>query len=350
MGGTRFAGIGEAVRIGRMEHDDVADAVIAALSAQNVHATVIPHLRGKTDFGDVDLVCRRSQSHHNVPGGGEEAVLRLGRRDQAIASALDAIAHDRGPIANPTLHLLLKGSKGPVQVDITSIDDHLFDFALAQLSWGDAGSISAIVARQMGLKMGMHGLVLTIDDERGMLQAPLPLSHAEALTLIGYDPRMHVEGFETNEDVYRWVASGTYFDPRIWQFDRLTNSARHRAWKRPSYQAWVSWMDKQGLDVRYDWGEIRGARTQEWRGRLLQMFPLAAEEIERQRMQRRSPDARRTFFSGSVISEMTGVKGPDLQHLMNAIRKEIGQDGIERMAHRNDREGLCDIARRLATT
>lgn len=349
MGGTRFAHFGETVRVSRHEHDAIVTETVRILSGCGISAHVIPHLGAKADFGDVDLLCARSDTHSALPDDSREVVIELARRDEAVASALGAVAHHRGAITNPTLHLLLQGNHGLVQMDVTSIEDDLLDFATSQLSWGDAGSIASVVARQMGLKLGMHGLAITTDEPGTLLRTRIHVTHAEALALTGYDAARHAAGFDTNEEVYEWVASGKYFDPRIWQFDRMTNKARQRALKRPAYIGFLAWMEARGLKPRYDWGDRRGARSDEWRERLLRMFPKVAEEIARQRSADVRPQGLRAFFNGDSIAAATGIRDPELRHLMNDIRKEVGVDALERMAAAGDHDGLAIIARRMAS-
>lgn len=348
MGGSRFAHLGETVRITRQEHDEVVAMTTEALRSLGVMAHVIPHLTAKADFGDVDLLCPRSHTHSGLPEQSDDVVRELERRDALTAERLGAIAHHRGAITNPTLHLLLQGRAGLVQLDVTSIEDQLLDFATAQLSWGDAGSIASVVARQMGLKMGMHGLALTTDEPGALLRTQIDITHAQALALTGYDAARHAAGFATNEDIYEWIAAGEYFDPRIWQFDRMTNKARQRAMKRPAYTGFLEWMERRQPATRYDWGDARGARSAEWRQMLLARFPEAADALERQRAVDTAPVGLRAFFNGETVSAATGLVDPDLRHLMNAIRKELGIETLERMAADGDHEGLATVARRLA--
>lgn len=348
MGGTRFKDAGPGVRVDRATHDAVAAQTIAALAGIGVTARTIPHLRAKADFGDVDLLCSSGDTHARLPARSEDTVRELTRRDAAVALALRAVDHHRGAIANPTLHLLVRGPTGPVQVDLTSIDAGLLDFATAQLSWGDAGSLAGVVARQMGLKMGMNGLALTAERGGRLLRSRIGITHAEALELTGHDPDVHAHGFDHVEEVYAWIAAGRYFDPRIWRFDRLNNKSRQRAVKRPGYVGFLAWMDETNPPARYDWGDGRGARIADWWMTLSERFDQAAADIAAQAARTRNDDGLRAFFTVDALIAATGagrIADDRLKHVMNATRRMLGRDRLEAMAARNDRAGLADAMR-----
>lgn len=349
MGGTRFAHVGETVRIPRQVHDEIAAQTIAALAGVGIDAHVIPHCHLKMDFGDVDLLCPESQTHQGLPEESDKAIGALFKRDEKIAGAIGAADFHRGPLRNPTLHMLLNRPEGLVQMDVCSVPDDKLDFVTAQLSWGDAGSLSAIIGRQMGLKIGMNGIQLVEEAPHGQIRAPIELPHGEMLEMLGLDPVRHANGFDRPEDVFAWVADGAYFDPRIWQIDRLTNKARHRAGRRPGYQAFLAWLKEKGLEARYDWGDVRGARIGEWNAVLRSRFPAAAALLDEQR-DLKTASGLKAFFTGAFVTKVTGVADGRLEHLMNAIRKNVGEKRLEALADKGDEETLAELVLEISKT
>lgn len=344
MGGTRFAHLAEAVRIDRAEHDAVSARIIERLAAIGIDARVIPHLRSKVDFGDIDLLCARSQTHGGIAPDDIDALLA---KDGSIAAAVGAIAHERGQIANPSLHMLVEGARGPIQVDLVSIEDHLLAFAQEHMSWGDVGTMVAVVGRQMGLKIGMTGLTMTRRHAAEVLRARVELDWAGTLEMLGFDPAVHAAGFDTRRDTFEWLAKSRYFDPRIYALERQTNYSRQRALKRPGYMEMLAWIEAEQPTRNYDWGTERGERTEEHAEAILERFPETRASLDRQvaeRAARRKP----AFFNGDVVGAITGVKGRELQFIVHAIVKELGMDEIRRMEAANDHAGLAKVALRHA--
>jgi len=333
MGGSRFQHLGPIVRLERNEHDQLAADVIKALSGIGIDARVIPHLRSKSSFGDIDLLASRLSV---------EAAT-----DEGISRTIGATAFDRGPRQNPTLHLLLAVNGGSAQIDLVSVDSEMLDFVASQLAWGDAGTFAAVIARNMGLKLGMHGISLTDEDHRGQVRATIDLTHAEALELLGLSAERHAAGFDAQEDVFAWIAAGKYFDPTIFQIERLTNGARRRAGVRPGYQAFLAWIADNRPPSRYCWGE-RGSKVEEWRRRLFAMFPESAAEIARKRAEARRKDDLARLFNGETVMAITGITDPKLQHLMNAIRKQIAPDRLLAMAQNGDHDDFARQVRKIA--
>lgn len=335
MGGTRFSNVAHAVRVGRAEHDAIASRTVEALRRLGVDARAIPTLGVKADFGDVDLIATRSSI--DAVGDGQ------------VAEASGAIAHHRGDAKDPTFSMLVPGIDGPVQVDVICVAGGMIDFAAAQLSYGEASPLSGIVARQMGLKLGMHGLLLTDEDGHGLMRARIDVTHAEALDLIGLDPTTHAAGFHDLDDVFAWIAAGRYFDPGVFAYERMTNRARARAQKRPAYARFLQWLDQTHPPARYDWGP-RGHLTDEWRSQIAEMHPEAALDIHRTKGSRKTKSRFRAFFNGETVERATGVSDPRLRHLMNALRKDVGMERLHAMAEAEDHDGLAREARRLAAT
>lgn len=341
MGGSRLSKYGETVRIDKEEHDDLIDFISGNLAKFSINAQTIPHVRNKESFGDIDLLCTKSDTHADLPETSEDVVRELDNRDKRIAEALNAVAYTRGNIGNPTVSFLLNGKKGLVQVDLTSIKDHLLDFARSHLSWGDAGSLSSVVARQMSLKVGMSGLSLCERNEYGnVFKGSIDYTYSQALELSGYDAKVHAEGFDTNEDIFRWIASGRYFDPKIWSPEWMTNKSRRRALKRPVYHSFLTWMQDEGVKRNYDWGETKGEKSSEWFLTMSEKFPEAVEEIEKLKDDLSKKEGVKAFYTSQNMKMVTGLDGKELNKVMNDFRKDLGEENLKRLAEKNDLESL----------
>lgn len=345
MGGTRFSEIGETVRVTRAEHDAIAADVIERLRGLGIAADPVRFLKSKTDFGDIDLVCARSQTHGSL---ADEDALGLEARDRFIAESVGAIGHSRGQMRNPALHMLIRRDAGLVQVDLVSIADHLLDFASNHMAWGDVGTMVAMVGRQMGLKIGMTGIHLTMDVPGEKLRAAVPLDWRGTLEMLGFDADAHARGFETRAQTFEWLAGSRYFDPRIYALERQTNYSRQRAQKRPGYMEMLDWIERDRPVANYDWGDRKGDRTAEHHAAIMARFPEVEADFATQIAAREKGTDTAPFFNAEAVSAVTGVTGKRLQFVLHAIVSDIGMDGIAALASSNDEAGLAEVAMRHA--
>lgn len=334
MGGSTFSRKGiDTVRLPLEDYREVSDRVLARINeiAPDYHAVIIPHYRSKLDFGDLDIVVPRRLFDQFTP--------------EELCDAFSGMAWSRGSLRDPVISVAMETPAGPFQVDLISALPQNLDYAIRFFSWGDAGALVSGIARQMGLKHGAEGLRYTVDHPRGRITVPLYATYSDALEFLGLDDTKHRAGFNTPEDVYAWIASSPYFDPKIYDPKRLTNGSRRRAIHRPFYQGFLAWIE--GLPGTYDWGP-RDSKKDEWRPRIFDRFPHAPAFVEAA-IEKISTSRRETIFNGAYVSAIAGVTDPHLQHLMNAVRTYLGPRLATIEANENTAE-LDNAIREVART
>jgi hypothetical protein len=62
---------------------------------------------------------------------------------------------------------------------------------------------------------------------------------------MGYDYWLWQQGFDTLEDIFRFVASSKYFDPDIYLLHNRNAVSRIRDAKRKTYTAFLTWCEEQ---------------------------------------------------------------------------------------------------------
>lgn len=335
MGGNRFRREGvEAIRLPAADYQGIAGDIVNRLSGIGVSAMAIPHYREKPDFGDLDLVVTQEDMAESTTEG--------------VAAAIGATHCDRAGVNDPTQSFIVMTPHGPFQVDLVLAPARLADFALRFMSWGDAGSLASLVGRQMGLKIGQNGMLLALGGETDRIEIEIGTDFTEALETVGLDAGRHRKGFDAPEDVYRWIADGSYFDPGIYALERLTSAARHRIRKRSFYLDFIDWLETERPQRRYDWGPV-GHRREEWQRTLLSRHPETMDRYGAFVEERAKKTGMAAFFNSRDIMEATGVRDTErLQHLMNAIRKHFGLEGLQDLCDKGDKEQLVMAATRIA--
>lgn len=351
MGGNRFKSI-ETVRIDVNTHNMIASKTIKLLADFGINAEALPYIRNKKSFGDIDLIAKKSQTHQAIKDITDPKLAKnlLHESDENIAKAINAEMHSRQCASDPVLGMLIKSNIGSVNIDLITIEDEVYDFAKAHLSWGDAGSLISVISKEMGIKAGMGGARLSVPSKNGNIYVPISITYPNFLKLIGLDSDKHEEGFNTQEEIHKWVSEGIMFDPRIWDMDRLTSRARNRIRKRPNYMAWIAWLENNNPERNYNWGEQRAQRAGEWLPALLAMFPSAKKSLELKEEEQRQQKILSDFYNGNIVSQISGITGEALGHLMNAIRKDIGDKKLMDLAHQKDEETLRDKILSIAAT
>lgn len=314
MGGTalRHKGI-DAVRLELPAYQAFVDVFLPRLKALCFSLglqtpLLVPHLRSKASFGDLDVIIDRD--------------LLSAAAHADVAGELGAIAHHNMGGNDPVISLAVPTAQGPFQVDLISVQPEHRDYARNFLAWGDAGSFVSNIGRQMGLRHGQMGLHHFFGHTHDRLTVPVCNDHHAALSFMGLDPVRFAQGFDHIEDVFEWIGSSAYFDPGIYQLPFLTCEARKRVQRRPNYLAFLEWME--GRPATYHWGQ-RNARLAEWQPRIFDTFPHVREKVAAQ-IARHENRAERSAFSSAFVSDISGVRGDDLQHLMNAVRKSFGPE------------------------
>lgn len=199
---------------------------IGRMAAKAVDGRLVPWIAEKADHGDADIVVASSMVHQL----GDEALC------DAVSRATNFPSFYKRPdVRDPVMAIALNTPHGWFQVDLITAPDRLVDFSWRFLSWGDFGTLAGQVARQMGLLLGSEGLRLPVRVPNAPRSHVL-LTHDfdAALEFLGFNPSLHAAGFESEAAMISYVASSRYFDPAIFQSERMSSDSRRRARRRPT--------------------------------------------------------------------------------------------------------------------
>ncbi|KAJ3512081.1 hypothetical protein NMY22_g15440 [Coprinellus aureogranulatus] len=107
-------------------------------------------------------------------------------------------------------------------------------------SYGDMGMMLGLIARNIGLRLGETGLKLPISGNPPLL---LSSSFDEILPFLGLSRGPYDSGFKTKEEVFRWVASQRFFDPRFFRASGPGITKVNP--ERKMYFQFVDWVQQQ---------------------------------------------------------------------------------------------------------
>lgn len=128
-----------------------------------------------------------------------------------------------------------------VQVDLIKTNRSHWAASQAFYSYNDRGNLVGAIFRNLGMKYTHRGLYwpLTVGTNQ-LTNSLISTDPDEIHELIGLKLTSH----DTLESIFHWVAGSQYFDPEICQMSRRRSVDRVRDQKRPTYQAFLQWIEK----------------------------------------------------------------------------------------------------------
>jgi hypothetical protein len=308
MGGNALSYV--STRLTKKNYEQLAQDCVERLRAlyPGKRIEVLGAYRAKADFGDCDIL---------VEAGGDYDPMQAAR-------ALNAVEVVRnGPVTSVGVRVRPEVSEldgNLFQVDLIRMEAQGFDFALNYFGRGDAGNLIGRLFHACGLTLRHDGLYFYVrDGDYKFREILLTRSFDEALRFLDYDPQTYAAGFDTLEDIYRYVASSPYFNPSLFLLENRNAKSRMRNKKRTMYMQFLKFCEAHpGLTV-FEYPEDKSA----WMPRIEKHFPRFVEEYRRAMDDLAKERAVKAKFNGEWVSRLTGLQGKELGKLMRAFKESF---------------------------
>ena len=323
MGGNALKQVGvDVVRLPAGLYNELAANVKRMLDGcpelPGLRAEVIPSLRSKADFGDLDVLVANDRQ----PNWG---------LSEPVKTSLAAMFTPTHVVQNGSvlsLDVAVPSMSKRFQLDLIRVPPDVFEFALGYFSYNDLGNLLGRVARLYGFKLGHEGLFRP-------LRAPGNESHfvrdilvtrdwPEALEFLGYDSKRWKRGFDTLEDMFEFVTCSGAFHPSVFPLENRSHRARVRDRKRPTCGAFLQWLEVNGLMHAEELGEqARAALARLALIRALGQFEEFYREWGHAQADLHNALMFRRRFNGEVVRQITGLDGPALGAYMASLRRKF---------------------------
>lgn len=298
------------VRLTKKNYERMAADCVAKLRAlyPGKRIEALGSYRSKADFGDCDILVE----------GGEPYDPHV------AAAALDAVEVVRnGPVTSVGIVVRpeVPEKDGNVfQVDLIKMESEAFDFAMGYFGHGDTGNLLGRLYHSCGLALRHDGLFYYVrDGDYKFREILLTRKFEEALPFMGYDPAVFAKGFDTQEDVYNYVASSPYFNPAIFLLENRNAKSRVRDRKRAMYMQFLKYCEAHPELTAFEYPKDKAA----WLPRIAEFFPgfqakydQAVADLARQR-------ELKARFNGDFVSKLTGLQGKELGGLMKRFKESF---------------------------
>lgn len=314
MGGKALNAVGlEALRMSPELYEFVwaavnlrASEIAADLGISDYRMERVRHIRAKASHGDMDILIDSKALYDALSQAqGLWAARVNGSGVNSFAFAVE---------------------DGVVQVDLIYTDPEEFEVARDYFAWGDCSNLIGRVAHALGFKWGHDGLWYKILDERNpdnVLRTVLVTrSTEEAFELLDYSYRRHANGFNTPEDVYKFIETSCYFQPKFFLFENRNAKGRTRDTKRPMYMEFLEFCRTLKDESYYDY-DLGGARDTVL-SLALATFPEFKARMEFHTAELEDAEAAKPLFNGNRVATLTGLVDKPLGEFMGFITELMG--------------------------
>jgi len=316
MGGNALRA--DSVRLPAARYRAVEQAALETLRAHypGRRIAALASFAGKADFGDLDILIEA--------GAGYDPASCA-----AVLQATEIVLN--GDVCS----IGVRVEEGIFQIDLIGIGAASFAFAECYFAYNDLGNLIGRVGHQFGLKFGHQGLLYPLrdPDNASHLIAELCITtdFDLALDLLGYDAARYRSAraggqLRTLDDIFQFAVSSPYSNRDIYLLENRNHKARIRDAKRPNYNAFLDWLDRQPPDTlpAYPWAPTGSAQRRQQQARFLdqafarvpafrEAHDLALAASVRAKLLKRQ-------FNGELAARATGLAGQALGQLMTRVR------------------------------
>lgn len=283
------------------EYMRIANLVTVKLSSlENVYrAYPIPHIRDKQTFGDLDVL----YTTWSDAAVRRDAIQRMFDPNEIVKNG-DVISFNVEELQVDAIHSLFSAS----------------NYALRYFSWNDAGNLIGRIMHRYGLKHGHKGLVLPLrDGDNRFEDVHLTFNHDDALRFVGLDPEKYNDGFDSLDDLFKYVASSPYYNPDFYKLENLNTIAKTRDRKRTTYNKFLAFGETYTGHRYTEFSEDKSVYLQ----RIFDAFPHAYEQFEKANARLATQKFLKQKFNGDLVKELTGLSGKQLGSFMKHLKEQF---------------------------
>lgn len=261
----------------------------------NVIHEVIPHVREKQDFGDIDILVL-----------GHDAIAKINERfsEYKIIDAGDGVS-------------VLFEDK--YQIDFIKTQPHEIDQTITYFGYNDFGNLIGRMAKKFDLKYAHNGLFYRYrDGNHYKKDVLLTYDHLIIFDILKLDVNTFLKGFDTFNDMFDFVSSSPYFNKSIYLFDNLNNKNRVRDRKRKTYHAFLKYCeslpDKEDIEYPVNLA--------------FELFPDLQGKVDEIESTRQKINQLAEKFNGKIIMELTGLTGASLGDFIKSFKLKFDENTL----------------------
>jgi len=276
----------------------------------DLRAAPIPWYRKKESFGDMDI---------------------LVDSDTISPNWVDVVLEKFKPKDHFKNGSCLSFDYKDVQVDLILAPEEEFNFSYYYFAWNDLGNFVGRTAHRLGFKFGHNGLWYVLRDPEDYSRVVKELlvirDFDHAVNFLGYRAAPFHRGFDTPEEIYEFVTTSTYFDPRQFLLVNRSYAARIRDRKRKMYTGMLEFIREKYPEIGEECEPLPVDRG-EHLTRAFTRFPEFKELYEEAMHEFELEKQFKKKFNGEVIGKLFGLEGKELGECMAMMKDKIKRYGL----------------------
>jgi hypothetical protein len=213
------------------------------------------------------------------------------------------------------------------QIDFIPINMNKWDIAKTYFSFDPLGNCQGKTYHKFNLSYGWEGLFYKYRNPIGNYSENILLS-TDARKIFefgGYDYDRYLQGFETLEDIFKFVIDGKYFDSEMFKFENLKHIDKKRNRKRGSYHAFLSYLEDNNIIKEFNFNKNKD----EYLPMIDKFFPEAElmKRVEEIHEMDKINNIISQKFNGDIVMEwLPNLKGKELGQAMGKFKNALGDD------------------------
>ena len=216
------------------------------------------------------------------------------------------------------------------QVDLIITAPEHCESSLNYFAFNDLGSLIGSIGARLGIKVGHKGAFLIVKhkDEHCfqhqiLKELLLTTNFHDILQMLGFDPICYKKGFFELEDIFKFVASGKYFDPAIFAQEYTSSKHRRSQTKRVTYMAFLSWIEETKPPANHSFGQ---ELMPLYETVVLGHCPWIKKEVDEVIEQFELDLCFKQVYNSAIVGKISGLTGKELGALMSQIKPLLTND------------------------
>lgn len=211
-----------------------------------------------------------------------------------------------------------------LQVDFILTPLRNWETSYTYFSFNDLHNLIGKIAHKFHLKWGFDGLrfVYRLNDKK-LGEINVTKDYKEALSFLGFDVERYDKGFETLQDIFEYVKNSKYFNPWLFDLEKLNRINRERDKKRNTYSKFLEFVEPLKYNTSIEDYYYFYHDKSVYLGLIDHYFPGFLREyrlLEKKEQRVRSISEK---FNGRMLIHEFNVTGKDLGALLSNFKNSF---------------------------
>lgn len=223
------------------------------------------------------------------------------------------------------------------QIDLISTPRNEYYTSMKYFAYNDLGNLLGRISNSLGFKLGHDGLSYTWKDGTYHFKTVVICTEWRVICdFLGVSYGLYCKGFETLEDIFKFVVDSPFFCKDIYLLENRNNYARTRDRKRPTYNAFLKWIESYEPTL----DQTGNGDKEAWLPYAFKTIPGFQETFNRVQAEWDEAVLFKQKFNGGLVGEWTGLSGKDLGEFMKWLKKPENQFPEQRWLLDNELETI----------